>query len=94
MVEEGSLIMIHSQKLGQNGAQIAHGKLLLLLLLLLPEEWIIDVEKRVLLKLSGKVDKQGRERENRKSGSPSPIILSNLRSLSRAGPQLTAIAPR
>lgn len=88
MVEEGSLIMIHSQKLGQNGAQIAHGKLLL------PEEWIIDVEKRVLLKLSGKVDKQGRERENRKSGSPSPIILSNLRSLSRAGPQLTAIAPR
>lgn len=90
MVEEGSLIMIHSQKLGQNGAQIAHGKLLLLL----PEEWIIDVEKRVLLKLSGKVDKQGRERENRKSGSPSPIILSNLRSLSRAGPQLTAIAPR
>ncbi len=93
--------MIHSQKLGQNGAQIAHGKLLLLLLLL-PEEWIIDVEKRVLLKVSGKVDKQEtererereRERENRKSGSPSPIILSNLWSLSRAGPQLTAIAPR
>jgi hypothetical protein len=37
--------MIHSQKRGQNGAQIALGKLLLLLLL--PEEWIIDVEKRV-----------------------------------------------
>jgi hypothetical protein len=36
--------MIHSQKRGQNGAQIAHGKLLLLLP---PEEWIIDVEKRV-----------------------------------------------
>ncbi len=49
--------MIHSQKLGQNGAQIAHGKLLL------PEEWIIDVEKRVLLKVSGKVDKQETERE-------------------------------
>jgi hypothetical protein len=41
VVEECSL-MIHSQKLGQNGAQIAHGKLLL------AEEWIIDFEKRVL----------------------------------------------
>ncbi len=39
--------MIHSQRRGQNGAQIAHGKLLLLLLLL-SEEWIIDVEKRLL----------------------------------------------
>jgi len=37
--------------------------------------------------------KRGKETKNRKSGSPSPIILLNLWSLSMAGPQLTAIAP-